>query len=95
LPKGLLSDKQNLSSGGYFSSAHKISRGESTRVRGGQSHFFRLRFRSSFQNFESGSGSGSGNFFNLKIRLQFRLRCLAKFMTYYCMSVILLLTVKE
>jgi len=43
-------------------------------VRGGRSHFFRLRLRSCSNIFESGSGSGSGYSSNLRIRLLFRLR---------------------
>jgi len=38
-------------------------------IRGGQSHFFRLRLCSCFKIFES----GSGNFSNLRIRILFRL----------------------
>jgi len=41
-------------------------------ARGGRNHFFRLRLRSCFKTFES--GSGSGNFSILRIRLLFRLR---------------------
>ena len=43
-------------------------------IRGGRSHFFRLRLRSCSKIFESGSVSGSGNFSNVRIRLLFRLR---------------------
>jgi len=40
-------------------------------IRGGQSHFFRLRLRSCSKICES--GSGSSNFSNLRIRLMLRL----------------------
>jgi len=43
-------------------------------LRGGQSHIFRFRLRSSSKIFESGSWSGSEVFSNLRIRLLFRLR---------------------
>jgi len=43
-------------------------------IRGGRSHFFRLRLRSCLKLFESWSGSGFGNFSNLRIRILFRLR---------------------
>jgi len=41
-------------------------------ARGGRSHFFRLRLRSSSKIFES--GPGSGNFSNLRIRPLLKLR---------------------
>ena len=45
-------------------------------------HFFRLQLRSCSKIFESGSGYGPRNFFNLRIRLLFRFRRQAKFLTW-------------
>jgi len=53
--------------GGNANSTHR------SRIKGGRSHFFRLRLRSFSKSFES----WSGNFSNLRIQLLFRLQLIS------------------